>query len=174
MARRTHGRGRIVSVGTRLTNWGALTDGADTMASSGTAVLAAALSASFLAMRPFTVIRYHLQLALRSDQEAAMENQRVAVGMAVVSDQSVAVGVTAVPTPVTDVSSDLWFLHQWIMGGESRLVDKVRAETYLSVDSKAMRKVNDDQDLIMVVESAANIGSGAILASAGRFLIKLH
>ena len=32
-----------------------------------------------------------------------------------VSDQAVAVGVSAIPTPVTELSSDLWFVHQWIM-----------------------------------------------------------
>ena len=103
-----------------------------------------------------------------------MERQRVAFGMAVVSDQSVGVGITALPQPVDDAASDLWLLHKWIMGDESRLVDKVRSGAMGSIDSKAMRKVNDGQDLVFVVQSAQNIGSGAILSTAGRFLIKLH
>jgi len=39
---------------------------------------------------------------VRSDQFVATEGYEIAIGMAVVSDQALAIGVTAVPTPFTD------------------------------------------------------------------------
>jgi len=42
-----------------------------------------------------------------------------------------------------------------------------------SIDSKAMRRVEEGQDLIIVAEFSA-AGAGFILAVAGRILIKLH
>ena len=95
--------------------------------------------------------------------------------MAVVSDQATAAGVTAVPTPVTDPGSDLWMVHRFWYGDESSLIDKVKPALKVSIDSKAMRKVDQGQDLVIVSEiSTAASGSGAVLVSAGRFLVKVN
>ena len=40
-------------------------------------------------------------------------------------------------------------------------------------DSKAMRKVNDDQNMIFVAETSA-LSTGAIVTTQGRALIKFH
>jgi hypothetical protein len=52
-------------------------------------------------------------MAISSDQFAQSESQIGAIGLAVVTDQAVGIGVTAVPTPITDLSSDSWFLHRF-------------------------------------------------------------
>jgi len=121
-------------------------------------------------------VRTQLECLIVSDQEAASEVQVVAIGGAIVSDQAVAIGVTAVPTPVTDIGSDLFFFYQMMMSSivvgatpGSTTEDK----TY-SIDSRGMRKVDGDQDLIVVAEISSAIGSGATLFSAGRVLLKLH
>ncbi len=136
--------------------------------------LALSLTALELAKRPFTVVRTHLQIHLNTDQLIASELQFGAVGMCVVSDQAVAIGVTAVPTPITDLQSDLWFLHQ-ILINEFTLGTAVgfdaRAGYQYTIDSKAMRKVNDDQDVILVLEGS-NVGSGMGMDLAGRLMIK--
>ena len=90
-----------------------------------------------------------------------------------VSDQASAIGVTAVPTPVTDFASDLWFFHKHFFAMESALTDRTRGGFIGSVDSKAMRKVNPDEDVVFVIQSAA-ASSGLILNMAGRMLIKLY
>ncbi len=108
---------------------------------------------------------------MKSDQAAAVENQVAGFGFAVVSDQAVAVGVTAVPTPITEMGSDLWFLHQIIMGDESKLTDRTTSATRMSVDSKAMRKVDIGQDLVGVAEHSG-VGGGLIFFAAGRMLVK--
>jgi len=131
------------------------------------------LNAAALALRPFTIVRTRMELQLRSDQAAAIEFQRASFGLAVVSDQAVAVGVTAVPTPFTDMGSDLWFVHQNLWGDESNLTDRTRPSTYVTIDSKAMRKVDIGQDIVVVAEFGTG-GGGAILGAAGRMLVKVN
>jgi len=138
--------------------------------------LIVSLNAAALALRPFTVIRTHLEVLTQSDQSIATENYIGALGAAVVSDQAASIGVTAVPTPETDDSSDLFFVHQYMLGGfdfkdgtgfQSGVGDRYQ------IDSKAMRKVNGDQDIVIVLEGAT-LGDGMLFTVAGRMLLKLH
>ncbi len=131
------------------------------------------LNAAALAMRPFTIVRQHYELYVISDQAAAIEQQMGAFGVAVVSDQASAIGVTAVPTPITDLGSDLWVTHQIFMGDASTITDRSIPGARYSVDSKAMRRVNNDQDVVIVAELDTQ-GQGFILFAGGRFLVKLH
>jgi len=146
-----------------------------TMTSEGGTLLAS-LNAAALALTPFTIIRTRMNIHVISDQAAANELQFGAVGAAVVSLQASAIGVTAVPTPVTDMGSDLFFVHQNYVGAGfgTGVAAPGRIEgQFLTVDSKAMRKVNDDQDLVLVTEFDSE-GGGQIVSVAARFLLKLH
>ncbi len=131
------------------------------------------LNAAALALRPFTVVRTHFDLYIISDQDAADEDQMGAFGIAVVSDQAVAVGVTAVPTPVTDMGSDLWFVHQIVLSAVKVAGTDLafKGEKY-SVDSKAMRKCSIGQDIVVVSEFDAS-GAGFRLLMGGRMLVKI-
>jgi len=145
---------------------------ASTLAAINSTVIQTSLNASALALRPFTIIRHRIFMYLTSDQEAASELQFAAFGACVVSDQARAIGISAVPTPVTDVASDLWYAHRWMGSGHGAgTVDSQRGTAY-EIDSKAMRKVEEGQDVITVVENAT--GDGVILSVAGRLLVKLH
>ena len=98
--------------------------------------------------------------------------------MAVVSDQAEAIGVTAVPTPITDMASDLWFVHQ-LLYNEFTFADATgfedRGQEQYVIDSKAMRKVEDGEDVVVVGESASGAGTGGfVMAVGGRVLVKLH
>ena len=176
MARRTFMRGgRQV----REILWLPLTEGRDTLVSANSALLTNSLNAAGLALRPFTVIRSIVYWSIRSDQFATSENFAAAIGLAVVSDQAAAIGVTAIPTPFTDLGSDLWLLHAILdghfldattVGFDSIGVSPAGGQL---VDSRAMRKVNGDQDVIFAVENDST-GQGSIVYSAGRILIKLH
>ncbi len=146
----------------------------DATAASATAVLASSLNAAALALRPFTVVRTRMIWQVESDQSAATELFIGNLGIAVVSDQASAVGVTAVPTPATDRGSDLWFvIEQWI-GLFNLIGSDVTADVqFRPIDSKAMRKVDVGQDLVKVVEAGIG-GSGCLHRSMGRMLVKLH
>ena len=152
--------------------WVGVTLGVTTMTAPGGTITNAS-NAALLALRPFTVIRLHMAFWLQSDQAAAIETQHAGFGVAVVSDQAVAIGVTAVPTPITDIGSDLWFAHRLMYADESNLTDRTRSGQFFEIDSKAMRKVEDGQTVIMVAELSST-GSGLQLVSGGRMLIKTH
>ena len=156
----------------RETVWFGATVLANTLA-SGTPVFVAALNAAGLALRPFTIVRSRGWSYVVTDQEAADEVQSAAVGLAVVSDQASAIGVTALPTPVTDSASDLWFVYDW-NASDFRFGDATgfgKVGNFREIDSKAMRKVEDGQDVVQVVE---NTGTGADFRIFVRMLVKLH
>jgi hypothetical protein len=146
-----------------------------TLTSTGTALLYTA-SAAEDALRPYTVIRTHLYLNIASDQVVASESGLMAVGFAVVSDQASAIGITAVPTPITDLDSDAWYLHQFL-STQFTLLSAVGftggTNKEINVDSKAMRRVEDGFDNIVTVEVSAG-SDGIAIETAGRQLLKLH
>ena len=141
---------------------------------SAASQLILSLTAEELAKRPFTVIRTRLTVSVQSDQSAGSETGISAIGLCVVSDQALAIGVTAVPTPITDLASDLWLMHQPLISAflfaTAAGFEEPNDRIY-EIDSKAMRKVNNDQDLVMVTENSA-VGGGAIITVLGRILIK--
>jgi len=145
---------------------------------AATAVLLTSLNAAALALRPFTVVRTRGLIGFKSDQLAGTEPQAGAYGECVVSDQAAAIGVTAVPTPVTDDGSDLWYVYQRFFGEFAFTTAagfENQAMIQYPIDSKAMRKVEDGQDLITVLETETTACSqGVVFMSYSRFLIKLH
>ncbi len=172
--RREFVRGAAAISSKRLTSWFEFLPINDTETASGGTIIYS-LNAAALALRPFTIIRTRWKYLVVSDQAAAVETQAGAIGMAVVSDQAVAVGVTAVPTPITDMGSDLWFLHEVFMGRESNLTDRAQPAFGGTIDSKAMRKVDIGQDLVVVSELSANVSSGGyVLSQGGRMLVKVN
>ena len=157
----------------RETLWIGSTTAETTLAGAPTAVLTNALNATALALRPFTVVRVRGFMHIHSDQAGADETYGASYGQCVVSDQAVAIGVTAVPTPVTDRSSDLWlvyesaFAHLEVVTSASAFNEGMFKE----FDSRAMRKVEEGQDLIAVVENEI---AGVIITAGARILVKLH
>jgi len=169
--------GRVVRGGKsrRDTQWIGGSEFAVNIAAAAAPVFISSFNAASLAMRPFTVIRIRGRLGLRSDQSAASEDQLVAHGHAVVSDQAVAIGVTALPTPVTDSNSDLWFQYDWLLADikVATAISIASIGSYIEVDSRAMRKVEEGQDVVEVAERGAG-GAGTTLFGFTRMLLKLH
>ncbi len=61
-------------------------------------------------LTPSTIVRVRGELYTQSDQVAAAERPFGATGFAVVSEQAGVAGVASLPAPITDESSDLWFV----------------------------------------------------------------
>ncbi len=142
---------------------------------ASTAVLINVSSAGLLALRPFTIVRVRGSMLVNSDQETTSEFYQAALGYAVVSDQAAAIGVTAVPTPFTDQGSDLWHVYE-ATTGQVRVSSAIgiwEAGISKDYDSRGMRKVEDGQTSIQVIESSS-ISLGCNVGHTGRFLIKLH
>jgi len=144
-----------------------------TLAAADTAGLTGQLNAAALAFRPFTVVRTRGYFSIRSDQESTAENYGGAVGLAVVSDQAAAIGVTAIPTPIADQGSDLFFAYEYLdgrMGFITGVGFEGNVSTRLIVDSKAMRKVDNDQTIVLTAETDGG-SSGVVITDMYRFLI---
>ncbi len=139
------------------------------------AVLVSSFNAPALELRPFTIVRTHLEVRFATDQQVASEDIAGAVGMCVVNQAAQTQGVGSVPTPITESGADVWYLHQWMISGVAFSAGGFFALDGItfSLDSKAMRKVNNDETSILVVEGASQ-GEGSIISVAGRQLIKLH
>ncbi len=167
---------RFVQPKTRRTSqWLAFIASVTAVASGGAEVLIASLNAAALALRPFTVVRTHLRYQVISDQVAATESQFGALAVAVVSEEASAVGITAMPSPDTDRDSDLFYVYEDFVN-DFTLLSAAGFNTWNpggKIDSKAMRKVNSDQDIVLTV-GAASASDGFGLYVAGRMLIKLH
>ncbi len=156
MAGRIH-RGRTVSK-KRHGDWvgSAAVDGSTALAAS--TVL---LDQVFIPDAPGeTVIRTRGLFGVESDQSAASESANGAVGIGVVSAQAVSVGITAVPHPVTDAGWNGWFWHSY-WNSTVRVSSAVGFQNLLrniTIDSKAMRKVGDEERVVIVLENSATVG----------------
>ena len=175
MARRfSNLRSNMVRAG-RKTFWLSGTAGSTAVAGASTAVITTSLNAAALALRPFTIVRTRGYFSIVTDQASASENQFGHFGAIVVSDQAVTVGVTAVPTPATDSQSS-WYVYEATADRfffHTSAAQNIHTVRMTEIDSKAMRKVEEGQDIITVVESAA-VSDGFLAFDFTRTLIKLH
>ncbi len=145
------------------------------LGAASTAALITSLNAAALALRPFTIVRSRGYIHVNSDQQSAAEDWGCVYTEEVVSDQASAIGISAVPTGDTDRGSDLFYVFEEVIGffAFTTGVAFIEQGKGWQFDSKAMRKVNDDQDVISVIETQAGVSS-AVVRVATRFLIKLH
>ncbi len=174
MARRTHGfvRGRGAR---RETVWFQFVPILGGLA-AGASSLGFTLNAAALALRPFTVVRTRGIFHVRSDQAAASEVYAASLGLAVVSEQATAIGITAVPTPYTDMGSDLFFVYEQVVSS-LRFVNSTGftdpSGLTIQFDSKAMREVDIGQDIAVTTEALA-AGNGVDTVLGFRMLVKVH
>jgi len=147
-----------------------------TAVGAGISGLLATLNAASLALRPFTVVRTRLWLHVNSDQQAAGELVAGAFAMIVVSDQAISTGIGAIPQPTSNTDAPYFvyepFVNQIEFGTAVGFNDGTG--TNWIVDSKAMRKVGNNEDIAMVAENASGAGQGINISLIGRMLVKLH
>ncbi len=142
---------------------------------AGTASLDSVLSTGALLLRPFTVMRSRGILVVKSDQAAVSEEWNGAYGELVVTDSAAAAGAASIPSPITEPSAS------WLMyipfGGSFGFLDSTGfqggASSVFAYDSKAMRIVGPDDDLVGVVENGSGT-TGITIQLIGRQLVQLH
>ncbi len=144
---------------------------------ASTKQLLGTLSAGALLLRPFTILRTRMELRISSDQSSATERCFGDFGRIVVTDTASGIGVTAVPNPGSqtgDPDAD-WFVHQSMsvdsINGTNVGFDGAAGANYI-VDSKAMRKVGPNDDIVSMFMTEAAFGGNII--THGRMLIQLH
>ncbi len=175
MARRT-ARSRFTRPPPRTKMWIGEGVGSTAIAASAVSVIGT-LSAGADLLRPFTVLRTRMDASLLTDQNAQTETMFGTLGEIVVTDAASAIGVTAIPDPsvITGNPEADWFLSQpmWqqLRFGSSIGFEQVAGPRYV-IDSKAMRKVGPDDDLVLVFSNDTAVGG--LLITMGRQLIQLH
>jgi len=96
-----------------------------------------------------------------------------AFGVGVVSAQAFAIGITAIPKPFDDANWDGWYVWQainFVVEAGATVQSFSPADRIITVDSKAMRKIADNEVLVLVAQSQ----QGAFRISAPlRTLLKL-
>ena len=148
-----------------------------TMLTASTKHLVSTLSAGALLLRPFTILRTHMQLLFESDQSTVGELPFGAYAKIIVTDTAAAIGVTAVPDPSL-ISGDPeagWFISQPLICRTFGIVtagfDGNSGHQY-TIDSKSMRKVGPDDNIVGMATLDSAVGAN--LTTIGRMLIQLH
>jgi len=122
-----------------------------------------------------TVVRTRGMFGWGTDNAAGDEPQIGAYGICVVSEPAASVGITAVPTPDTDAAWGGWLYHTYFMSNtefQSSVgvnFDNIRR---IVIDSKAMRKIDENDRLITVIQNSS--ADGMIFNDSTRFLTKVH
>ncbi len=174
MARRTRGLRTFVRPAAKTKVW-IRSSLAATVVVPGNQLLTV-LSAGALLLRPFTIMRTRLVISFLSDQVAASEFAQAVYGRIVVTDSAAAQGTSAVPSP-TDEAEASWLVYQplfqnFLFGTGVGFTELAGQNSFWTVDSKAMRKVGIDDDLVGMLNVGSSVGNE--IAIEGRTLIQLH
>jgi len=95
-----------------------------------------------------------------------------AFGIAIVTAQAFGVGISALPTPITEANWDGWLWHQMFSLRCNEANTDFKRQVF-EIDSKAMRKVGFEEVCYMVVE-VDEIGDAIMEVTGGsRILMKL-
>jgi len=114
-----------------------------------------------------TVIRTRGRLGVGLISAAAEgDGFRWAFGMANVSENAAGIGITAVPTPITDIAWDGWFVFETgtvFTEDSSPAAASPSSTQIIEIDSKAMRKTHNT-DVIVAVFEVVEIGTATMQA----------
>ncbi len=120
-----------------------------------------------------TIIRTRGFIGVQSDQVGTSESGMIALGIILQNERARVAGAAAVPTPI--VSPDAgWFVYglfPWM----SRFADATGIVTpgqMFEIDSKAMRKVDGSDSVVLVVDNAS-AAFGCDFIFGFHFLVKL-
>ena len=160
---RGHGRGSLPAPKRQIANDSleAEIDGATTVVGTTKAAYSFGLG---LTSPAATLVRTRGQLIVRVVTPAAGENMvRGAFGMIVVSSDAFAIGVTALPGPLSDSGND-WFL--WVpfaLAFASTLTNhNSQYVAQINFDSRGMRKLKIGETLAPVLEFVSDVAGSTI------------
>ncbi len=119
----------------------------------------------FTFSEPETFLRVRGEIYVELNGSAVNERATLACGLAVVSARAAAVGTTAIPRPGSEGVYP-WIWHGWMNVStlQEAAVVPDAAFSRLSVDSKAMRKVKEDEVIILAFEICESVDQGGHLS----------
>ena len=102
-----------------------------------------------------TIVRMRGLLSLvLSTANAGYAGYNGAFGIGIVDQKAVTVGLTAVKLPLTDLDWEGWLFHQFVSihASEAFNTGGYGVSQQMEIDSRAMRKFDEDQELYAVLE----------------------
>ncbi len=120
-----------------------------------------------------TLLRTRGQIMASFDSSAVNEAATIAAGIAFVSTRALLAGAASVPRPSSEGGYP-WLWHGWFdvssvpsVGGAS--ISGEGLVQRLMVDSKAMRKVKEDESMILAFEMCDSVDLGGNVVFSGGF-----
>jgi len=151
----------------RRTSWGGARVDMDTLV-TGTPQFAVMQTEAQLEEFPTpTIVRTRGQLGVKADSGAAASPHLSSVGLGIYLADSAAVTAGSLQLPITDIGSDwLWWWNAVITENIGGAAENIANGGWMLfervvVDSKAMRKVKNNQVLVLVAELFSEQGTGA-------------
>ena len=175
MARR---RGFSQAVGTRTrraTNWGIGPGGTGITSISASSSVILGSGVALVTTDPVTIVRTRGQFdAFLTSASTPGDGYQGAIGIGIVSSPAFAIGITAMPTPLTEVEWDGWLYHRFFGAHNPKVDVSDAAGVSIEVDSKAMRKWGDAVTLFAAIE-VVEIGTAVLnVFFDSRVLIKIN
>lgn len=173
MASRTRPHTRHVSV-RRKTTWDIANFGSPANLTADGSIL---FPLAFTALQEgLTIVRLRGELII-STSGTSGDSADLAVGIGIATSEAHAVGVTALPSPITDGDWNGWFYHRWCSSISTATVN-VSSQSLnfrFDVDNKAMRKllVGTVMFAVMEMDNEAGTGITASVILNTRVLFKL-
>ena len=169
-------RGRQVVQSRRLTSWD-LGPGGSTAVGINSNSLTILGSGSQATVDGLTIVRIRGRVYCYLSAAAAVDNGfALTFGMGICTNQAFAIGATAVPSPLDEADWDGWLWHQFVYV-MSPLGAPVEAPTSalfsMEVDSKAMRKLPQNQTLFVAVDAIERGAATVRVDFDSRVLVKL-
>ena len=158
----------------RLTEWAGMLITAPINLVGGTTNLVGELDQTDLApLTPCTLIRVRGLLQFNHSSRTAGHDPNGAFSISIVKENARAIGITAIPSPVSDLGDDTFLCWEpWAVtfGG----VEDPGMSRQYRIDCKAMRKIEDGDGLVVVAQNGAPAGENAEIIYALRFLFLFH
>ncbi len=149
---------------------------ANTVVAASTFVKLTTLTAAALALRPFTILRTRQVIWYASDQAAASEFGQGIYARIIVTESAATAGVGSIPSPIDEPEAAFYvyegLMQNFLFGDGTGFTEVVGRGSHTIVDSKSMRKVGIDDDVVGVFHNRS--ATGAEIAIEGRQLIQLH
>ena len=159
----------------RLTSWEAGVGGGAPVTESATVTkfLGSALAFSTDGL---TLVRTRGEFVANLTAASAAANGYFgAVGIGLATAAAVAVGITAVPTPITEQGWDgwIWWSPIYAFSGRADEVEGGLANQRMVIDTKGMRKVKEEDSLYAAIEITEVGAASLFVALDCRMLFKL-
>jgi len=123
-----------------------------------------------------TLVRTRGDFVVQTSGGANNDDVIVGAGVGVFSTRAAQVGVTALPRPITDLNWS-WLWHHLVVIRRLATTDNataVMANNRVSIDSRAMRKIaNEEEEIVSVIQTISSLGSAQVnFAISIRVLLK--